>query len=221
MIGLLPDVIPHHYSSTDKWNNCSSPSTTSAEDLRMRRGLAPMRFRLDSVGSSVPSATSSAVSTPTSAASFFSSSAATSPMPFDLLPSPTTSSSTVSFFADYPPLSSDMAELQRTSADLDTSLPVDATDAADASAADWRQVGRDLRGIADHFASTRRSQVNSILTFQKKEKIFFIKMKNRLMFNCPSPLYLMGFVKSRFGRFVMAGFCISCLLTGPPPSGAL
>ncbi|KAI9552079.1 hypothetical protein GHT06_022416 [Daphnia sinensis] len=152
--GLLPDVIPKHGTS-DKWS-CSTPPS-AAEDLRMRRGMAPMRFRLDSVGSSVPSATSSAVSTPTSATSFFTSSAATSPMAFDLLPSPTTSSSTVSFFADYPPLSSDISEhVHRT--DLDASLPVDATDAADASAADWRQVGRDLRGIADHFASTRRSQ---------------------------------------------------------------
>ena len=124
--------------------------------------MPPIRCRLDSVGSSVPSATSSTVSTPTSATSFFSSSAATSPMAFDPLPSPTTTSSTVSFFADYPPLSSDISEHRTTTsiADLDTSLPVDATDAADASAADWRQVGRDLRGIADHFASTRRSQVN-------------------------------------------------------------
>lgn len=154
-LGLLPDVIPK-LGASDKWS-CSTPPS-SAEDLRMRRGMAPMRFRLDSVGSSVPSATSSAVSTPTSATSFFTSSTATSPLAFDLLPSPTTSSSTVSFFADYPPLSSDMSEhLHRT--DLDASLPVDATDAADASAADWRQVGRDLRGIADHFASTRRSQV--------------------------------------------------------------
>jgi hypothetical protein len=80
-------------------------------------------------------------------------------MAFDLLPSPSTTSSTVSFFADYSPLSSDISD-HRTTADLDTSLPVDATDAADASAADWRQVGRDLRGIADHFASTRRAQVN-------------------------------------------------------------
>lgn len=150
-LGLLPDVIPNH---KEKWNCTSS----TGEDLRVRRGFAPMRFRLDSVGSSVPSATSSAVTTPTSASSFFSSSAATSPMPFDLLPSPTTSSSTVSFFADYPPLSSDISEhLQRTT-DLDASLPVDAPD-ADTSTADWRQVGRDLRGIADHFASTRRSQV--------------------------------------------------------------
>ena len=147
-------------NSSNKWNY-SSPSP-SGEDLRMRRGMPPIRCRLDSVGSSVPSATSSTVSTPTSATSFFSSSAATSPMAFDLLPSPTTTSSTVSFFADYPPLSSDISEHRTTTsiADLDTSLPVDATDAADASAADWRQVGRDLRGIADHFASTRRSQVN-------------------------------------------------------------
>lgn len=148
---MIPKV-----NSSDKRNYLASPSS---EDLRMRRGMAPMRFRLDSVGSSVPSATSSAVSTPTSATSFFSSSAATSPMAFDLLPSPSTTSSTVSFFADYPPLSSDISD-HRTTADLDTSLPVDATDAADASAADWRQVGRDLRGIADHFASTRRAQVN-------------------------------------------------------------
>ncbi|XP_046444153.1 putative protein TPRXL [Daphnia pulex] len=152
--GCLPDVIPK-VNSSDKRNYLASPSS---EDLRMRRGMAPMRFRLDSVGSSVPSATSSAVSTPTSAtSSFFSSSAATSPMAFDLLPSPSTTSSTVSFFADYSPLSSDISD-HRTAADLDTSLPVDATDAADASAADWRQVGRDLRGIADHFASTRRAQ---------------------------------------------------------------
>lgn len=112
-----------------------------------------MRFRLDSHGSTVESTTSSAASTPSSAASFFSS---PSPMPFDLLPSPASASSTTSFFADEcPPV--DLEQFQHDSGRL--SPAADDTDAGVDPSADWRQVGRDLRGIADHFASTRRRQV--------------------------------------------------------------
>lgn len=138
----------------------------------MRRGLAPMRFRLDSHGSSVESAASSAATTPSSAASFFST---PSPMPLDLLPTPASTSSTVSFFDDdFPPLPADAEHLsgRLSPATDDTDAGASPTDAS----ADWRQVGRELRGIADHFASTRRSQVTPPTTrlITQLESILFV-----------------------------------------------
>lgn len=170
----LPDVIPHHFSSSPSDKKMSSVTTSTpvrgANELRVRRGMAPMRFRLNSVGSSV----GSAATTP-----------ATSPLPYtpdmyydddeyeyyhqDL--SAASTSSTFSY-DDLPPFRPE---------DLTTSSisAVDATDASPSSSnnndstsssttADWRRVGRDLRGIADHFASTRHQ------THQVNFKHFFL-----------------------------------------------
>ena len=152
----LPDENPHSVGA--KWS-----SVGGAQELRVRRGLGPMRFRLDSVGGS------SSASTPSSP----------TPLTFDLVATPTLSAaSSVSFFADdgyssSPPSAFYDAWSADTPAAEASPLPPaasigaahDTTDAAAASCptANWRQVGRDLRGIADHFASTRasnRSQVN-------------------------------------------------------------
>lgn len=142
----LPDVIPQHCS--DKWaTSCSTPARNGAE-LRVRRGMAPMRFRLDSVGSSVGDSTaSSPITSPTSPTPY-------SPMSFDLLPEsyppPDSALSTSSAFSyDFRP--EDVLSSTLIASSASTS---DATDASPSSA-DWRRVGRDLRGIADHFASSR------------------------------------------------------------------
>lgn len=142
-------------------------SSRRGDDLRIRRGLAPMRFRLDSVGSTC-SVASSTVSSPTSV-SFAESPTSPSYMAFDLLggdyssSTPSSASSTTSFFSDVDDFvdNSHLVSTPLSATDLEPSdsLTTDSTDAAVDPAADWRRIGRDLRGIADHFASTR-SQVN-------------------------------------------------------------
>ena len=96
-------------------------------------------------------------------------------MSFDLLsgdylsPAPSSAASATSFFSDDEDLVDDShlasTPLPATDFEPSDSLTTDATDAAVDPAADWRRIGRDLRGIADHFASTR-SQVK-IISFER------------------------------------------------------
>ena len=155
----LPDVIPHNEKKCSSYQRAPATST-APQQLRARRGLGPMRCRLDSVGSVVSNS-----STPTSP----------SPMTFDLLtPTP---SSPVAFFCDddyyYPygvttpvtPLPASPPATLPAVVDDDENDDdhEDVVDAQDAAALQWRHVGRDLRGIAHQFATTRRSsntQVN-------------------------------------------------------------
>ena len=159
-------MIPNNEKKCNSTSYVRTPTTPStSQQLRVRRGLGPMRCRLDSVGSVVSNS-----STPTS------------PMTFDLLtPTP---SSPGAFFCDdvydvddaddgfYYPVY-DVAT--PTSPTLPPTLPCqddhqdDVVDAQDAAAVQWRHVGRELRGIAHQFATTRRPpttttthQVNSI-----------------------------------------------------------
>jgi len=154
----LPDVIPNAEKKC-------SVVPCGGQQLRARRGLAPMRCRLDSVGSQASTASSSASNSP-------------SPMNFDLLtPTPTffCDDDDLSFYqfdvddvSGCPPSPLQTSPLQTSplqtsplqTSPLQTPLPsmdVDEADAVDASSLHWRHVGRDLRGIADQFAYNRRS----------------------------------------------------------------
>ena len=151
----------------------TSTPVRGANELRVRRGMAPMRFRLNSVGSSV----GSAATTP-----------ATSPLPYtpdmyydddeyeyyhqDL--SAASTSSTFSY-DDLPPFrpedltSSSISAVDATDASPSNNNDSTLSSNSSSTSADWRRVGRDLRGIADHFSSTRHHQtVNfKFLTFKK------------------------------------------------------
>ena len=164
----MPDVIPNAEKKC-------SVVPCGGQQLRARRGLAPMRCRLDSVGSQASTASSSASNSP-------------SPMNFDLLtPTPTffCDDDDLSFYqfdvddvSGCPPSPLQTSPLQ--TSPLQTPLPsmdVDEPDAVDASSLHWRHVGRDLRGIADQFAYNRRSntvQVNTLKSYRINFKFHFI-----------------------------------------------
>ena len=174
-------MIPHNEKkcASSYQRAMTAAPATAAQHLRARRGLGPMRCRLDSVGSVVSNA-----STPTSP----------SPMGFDLVtPTP---SSPVSFFCSdddddddfyfYPsydasapvsPLSSPLpsglpsglpAAVVDDRATFAAATPTtsstghDDVDAQDAASLQWRHVGRDLRGIANQFATSRRSRSHQV-----------------------------------------------------------
>ena len=66
----FPEVIPCHFASSSSDKKMSSVATSTpvigANELRVRRGMAQMRFRLNSVGSSVGSAATTPATSPLS-----------------------------------------------------------------------------------------------------------------------------------------------------------
>ena len=173
----LPDLIP---SADTKWQ---SP----CRDLRVRRGLDPIpRFRLNSVGSASGSSTaSSPASTPCTPVS-------PSPINFDLI-TPSSSASTATYHPSpsthfyYPPSPPASAS---TAAPLPSEWPAaesetPADDVADGSdcSAEWRRVGRELRSIADSFASARPpTQVNTLFSLIIQMNLNVLQLETKRFF---------------------------------------